>query len=262
MKFPLPQRRPLLFSILLLLIILVTYLIAGAITFQFKLPALTIIIIGDGVLALIAILLLSRLHWWREAGFRLPSNPRNLWWFTVPCLPIILNIAFAGVSYPGMARIVLFFILALAVGFVEEVFFRGLMLRALLFRGRWQAVIISSLFFGIAHLFNLASGANLAATLLQVVYALAIGLMFAALAVRTQTILPLIVIHGLTDFFGFLALNSTVVTAGVSTFTFVTTAGEIVAYIVYSILLMRQVKPQAHEVDMGKQFAFPLKISG
>ena len=103
-------------------------------------------------------------------------------------------------------------------------------------------MIISSLFFGIAHLFNLAGGANLAATLLQVVYAFAIGLMFAALAVRTQTILPLIVIHGLIDFFGFLALNSTVVTMGVSTFTFVTTAGEIVAYLVYSIILMRQMK--------------------
>jgi uncharacterized protein len=245
MKSSFPQRRPLLFSILLLLVILVTYLIAGAVTFQFKLPALTIILIGDGVLVLIAILLLSRLHWWREAGFRLLSNPRDLLFFTIPpCLPIILTIAFAGVSYPGMARILLFFILALAVGFVEEVFFRGLMLRALLLRGRWQAVIISSLFFGIAHLFNLASGANLAATLLQVVYAFAIGLMFATLAVRTQTILPLIVIHSLIDFFGFLALNSTVVTTDVSTLTLVTTAGEIVAFLAYSILLMRQVKPR------------------
>lgn len=243
MKFSLPQRQPLLFSILLLLIILVTYLIAGAITFQFKLPSLAINIIGNSVLVLIAILLLSRLHWWRKAGFRLPSNPRDLWFFTIPpCLPIILTIVFAGIGYPGMARIVLFFLLAFAVGFVEEVFFRGLMVRALLLRGRWQAVIISSLFFGIAHLFNLAGGANLAATLLQVVYAFAIGLMFAALAVRTQTILPLIVIHGLIDFFGFLALNSTVVTMGVSTFTFVTTAGEIVAYLVYSIILMRQMK--------------------
>lgn len=244
MKSSLPQRRPLLFSLLLLLVILVTYLIAGAITFQFKLPTLAIIIIGDGILVLIAILLLSRLHWWHEAGFRLPPNPLSLWFFTVPLLPILLNMVLAGVGYPGIGRILLFFVLALTVGFVEEAFFRGMMLHALLRCGPWQAAIISSIFFGIAHLLNLAAGANLAATLLQIVYALAIGLMYAALALRTRTILPLIILHGLTDFFGFLALNSTVVTTGVSTLALLFTTGEIVIYTAYSLLLMRQVKSQ------------------
>ena len=131
-----------------------------------------------------------------------PIQSTLLWFFTVPCLPIILNIAFAGIGYPGIGTLLLFLALALFVGFVEETYFRGMMLRALLKRGPWQAVIISSLFFGILHLLNVAAGANLAATLLQVVYAVAFGLMYAALALRTQTILPLIVIHGLTDFFG------------------------------------------------------------
>lgn len=99
--------------------------------------------------------------------------------------------------------------------------------------------------FVIAHLLNLAAGANLAATLLQIVYALAIGLMYAALALRTQTILPLIVTHGLTDFFGFIALNSAVVTTGINTLAFVVTAGEIIIYLSYSIILMRQVKRQS-----------------
>ncbi len=241
-----PQRRPILFSVLLLLIILVTYFLAGAIVLLLKLPTLALTIIGDGVLALVAILLLSRLHWWHAAGFRLPANPSYLLFFTVPCLPIILNIAFAisytGFGYPGIAGVLLFLAIALAVGFVEEAFFRGMMLRALIVRGPWQAAIISSIFFGIAHLLNVAAGANLAYTLLQVVYALAIGLMYATLALRTQTILPLIALHGLTDFVGFIALNSTVVTAGVSTLVFVVTAGEIVIYIAYSLVLMRQGK--------------------
>lgn len=245
MKPSFPQRRPLLFAVLLLLVILVTYFIAGAITTLLKLSTLAIIIIGNGILALIAILLLSRLHWWREAGFRLPPNPLYLWFFTVPLLPVILNMVLAGVGYPGIGRILLFFVLALTVGFVEEAFFRGMMLHALLRRGPWQAAIISSIFFGIAHLLNLAAGANLAATLLQIVYTLAIGLMYAALALRTQTILPLIVTHGLTDFFGFIALNSAVVTTGINTFAFVVTAGEIIIYLSYSIILMRQVKRQS-----------------
>jgi uncharacterized protein len=251
MKSSFPQRRPIIFVVLLLLVILVTFILAGAITLQLKLATLAMTLMGDGVLALIALFLLSRLHWWREAGFRLPAKPHYLWFFAVPCLPIILNIAFFGVGYPGIGRILLFLAIALLVGFVEETYFRGMMLRALRIRGPWQAVIISSLFFGILHLLNVAAGANLAATLLQVVFAVAIGLMYAALALRTQTILPLIVTHGLTDFVAYLAFTSTVVTTGLSPLVFIVTAGEIILYTAYSILLMRQLKAQAFGAARG-----------
>lgn len=254
MKSSFPQRRPMLFVVLLLLLFLITFFLAGAITLQLKLSTLTMTLMADGVLALIALFLLSRLHWWREAGFRLPAKPHSLWLFSVPCLPIILNMAYFGVSYPGIERLLLFLAIALLVGFVEESYFRGMILRALLRRGPWQAVIISSLCFGILHLLNLAGGATLAATLLQVVYAAAIGLMYAALALRTQTILPLIVTHGLTDFVGFLALNSTVNTTGLSPLAFLVMAGEIIVYTAYSIILMRQVKPQTRGTDTGAQF--------
>ena len=120
MKSSFPQRRPLLFVVLLLLVILVTYFLAGAITFNSSYHQLAMALMADGVLALIAIFLLSRLHWWREAGFRLPANPRSLWLFAVPCLPIILNMAFFGVGYPGIGRLLLFLAAALLVGFVEE----------------------------------------------------------------------------------------------------------------------------------------------
>jgi uncharacterized protein len=249
-----PQRRPLLFVVLLLLLVLITFFLAGAVTLQLKLSQPTMTLMADGVLALVALFLLSRLHWWREAGFRLPATPRSLWLFAVPCLPIILNMAYFGVGYPGIARLSLFLALALLVGFVEESYFRGMILRALLGRGPWQAVIISSLCFGILHLLNLAGGANLAATLLQVVYAVAIGLMYAALALRTRTILPLIATHGLTDFVGFLALNSTVNTTGLSPLAFLVMAGEIVVYTAYSILLMRQVTLQKQVTATGATF--------
>ena len=89
---------------------------------------------------------------------------------------------------------------------------------------------------------------------MQVVYALAIGLMYAALALRTRTILPLIVTHGLTDFVGFLALNSTVNTTGLSSLAYLVMAGEIIVYTAYSIILMRQVKPQTRGADTVATF--------
>jgi uncharacterized protein len=233
MKSSLPQRRPLLYVVLLLLAILVAYFLAGAITIRLKLSSVVMALMADGVLALIAIILLTRHHWWHDVGFRLPSHPRSLWLFAFPCLPIVLNITFFGLGNPGIEGLLLFLAAALLVGFVEESYFRGMMLRTLLGRGPWQAVIISSLLFGMMHVLNLAGGANLAATLLQVVYAVAIGLMYAALALRTKTILPLIVTHSLTDFFAFIALNSTVVTGGLNSIFYVVSAGETIIYVAY-----------------------------
>lgn len=83
MKSAFPQRRPTLFSVALLVVFLGAYLIAGTITYLFRLPSLATYLIGDGALALIAILLLSRLHWWRESGFQLSPKPRSLWLFFV-----------------------------------------------------------------------------------------------------------------------------------------------------------------------------------
>jgi uncharacterized protein len=249
MKTSFPKRRPLIFAILLLLVIYVTFFLAGAVTSQLKLPTLTIYI-AYPILALIAILLLSRWHWWREAGFRLPPNPRYWWLFTVALLPVILNIAFGGIGYPGLGPLLFFLVLALFVGFVEETYFRGMILRALLTRGPWQAVIISSLLFAISHPLNLLLGANLAATLMQVAWAFAFGMMYAALALRTQTILPLIVTHALTNFFGYLAV-SPVETTSMSTIYYVVTAGEIIIYIAYSLILMRQMKAQSLGKEVG-----------
>lgn len=257
MKSSFPQRRPILFVVLLFLVILVTFVLAGAVTSLLKLPTVAILLMALPVLTLIAILLLSRWHWWREVGFRLPPHLRSLWFFTVALLPVILNSAFAGIGYPGIGPLLFFLGLALLVGFVEETYFRGMMLRALLKRGPWQAVIITSLLFGPLHLLNAGAGANLAATLLQVVYAFAFGMMFAALALRTQTILPLIVIHGLMDFFGYLAV-STVETTSLSTLVYVITAGEIIIYIAYSIILMRQVKSQAFSAELETTSMPPL----
>ncbi|MGO8949229.1 MAG: hypothetical protein ACLQUY_16590 [Ktedonobacterales bacterium] len=68
------ERRPIVFSVVLLVLFVLAFLVANAITVAFKLPALATNVMGYGVLALNAILLLTRLHWWRASGFRLPRG--------------------------------------------------------------------------------------------------------------------------------------------------------------------------------------------
>jgi membrane protease YdiL (CAAX protease family) len=242
MKLAFPERRPIVFSLLLVFMFLLALAIASVVSSALKLSTVATTAIGYGILALIVVILLGRLHWWREMGFGLPAQRSLLWFFVVALIPVLLNGLSVGASNPGIAQVLFIFGTAMLVGFVEETVFRGMILRALLIRGPWQAAIISSLIFGLAHALNLLSGANVGATLLQVGETLALGFMFAALALRTQTILPLIVAHGLIDFFGFLAYNSSVVTTGLSVLVVLVTCAEILLYTIYGIFLMRQVR--------------------
>jgi membrane protease YdiL (CAAX protease family) len=194
------------------------------------------------MLTVAVVIFLSSLHWWREIGLGLPAQRRLLWYFVVAFLPVLLNGLSVGAITSGVGVVLFMFGTAMLVGFVEEVVFRGMALQALLIRGPWQAAVISSLIFGCAHALNLLSGANVGATLLQIGAAMALGFMFAALALRTHTILLLIVAHGLINFFGFLAYNSSVVTTGLSGLVILVTVVEILLYTSYGVFLMRQVQ--------------------
>ena len=86
------------------------------------------------------------------------------------------------------------------VGFLEEVIFRGF-----LFRGmcrstgiRWAAAV-SSLTFGMGHIVNLLLGAPLAETLLQLVYASAVGFCYTAVFYAGGSILPCILSHAVVN---------------------------------------------------------------
>ena len=65
----------------------------------------------------------------------------------------------------------------------------------------WKSVLISAAIFGVFHLGNLVKG-DTVQTLIQVGYATAIGILFGAVYLRIKNLWPLVIIHGLIDFFG------------------------------------------------------------
>lgn len=85
------------------------------------------------------------------------------------------------------------------VGFLEEVIMRGYLFAALRKDSLREAVLITSLTFGIGHIVNLFTGQATLSTLLQVGYAIAIGLVFALVLVKTGSLWPCIFIHSLMD---------------------------------------------------------------
>lgn len=118
-------------------------------------------------------------------------------------LPLILlastnlwNGATLNASLPETA---LFIVSMLCVGFLEEVIFRGLLLKALCMDNRRTAILVSSLTFGIGHIVNLLNGAEFFPTLLQICYATAIGFLFCVLFLRGKSLLPCIMTHGVIN---------------------------------------------------------------
>jgi uncharacterized protein len=153
-------------------------------------------------LALLTIVLITFLGWWRVIGCNRPAEWRNLWLLLFPavvvCLPLV-----AGVASPDPGTLVLSLAGYLLTGLYEESLFRGVILRILQPKGTWLAVLLSSLLFGLAHSTNIFGrmNGNLVLVGLQMLGASTFGIGMAALRLRINTLWPLMLLHAFGDLF-------------------------------------------------------------
>ncbi len=99
----------------------------------------------------------------------------------------------------------------IAVGFSEELCFRGILLKFWSSHytdnnnGRIKAAFITSMLFGLIHLVNLSNGlnaANVIYTLTQILFATMYGMFFSAILYKTNSIWLCGLIHGMINFIG------------------------------------------------------------
>ncbi len=127
------------------------------------------------------------------------GNGKHYFYF-IPLLLIMTTNLWNGAAMHLSAGETLLHILSmLCVGFIEEVIFRGLLFKAICKNSVKQAILISSVTFGIGHIVNLLSGADFLSTLLQVCYAIAIGFLFTVIFYKGKSLLPCIVTHGIVN---------------------------------------------------------------
>lgn len=99
--------------------------------------------------------------------------------------------------------VVLVVALMAAVGFLEELIFRGLLYRALLTRrGVTGAVVISGVTFGLGHVVNLTRDYTAVQQALQVAVGIGLGIVLALLFALTGSILPLVAFHAVLNVAG------------------------------------------------------------
>lgn len=85
------------------------------------------------------------------------------------------------------------------VGFLEEVIFRGLLFKGMCASNVKTALLVSSITFGMGHIVNLLLGEPLLDTLLQLVYASAMGFCYTAIFYAGGSILPCILSHAFVN---------------------------------------------------------------
>ncbi|NMB55821.1 MAG: CPBP family intramembrane metalloprotease [Leptolinea sp.] len=171
-------------------------------------------ILLQGGTSLLLALLITRLGMREEAGFTPISRWKSVWLIWPLIAYSLLNgsdllTGAIRIDWSDGSLIILYLLLYLSVGFVEEILFRGLMLSLMLRawgktrRGILAAVVLSSVVFGVVHVVNLLMGRrDLLTTGTQILYALFFGVFFAACFLRSRSIWPVIFGHFLFDLCG------------------------------------------------------------
>jgi membrane protease YdiL (CAAX protease family) len=153
------------------------------------------------------IAILSRRGWWRSAGFTPPSQWRRLrllWllglFLVLPALSLTRGVHVSGQELVPAALYVI-----LATG-MEELYYRGIILRATIGYGVVPAVIVSSALFGASHVNNLFASSSIAPVyvLEEVWVGALIGIFLAAIRLRVNAIWPTIAAHAAYDLFSLL----------------------------------------------------------
>lgn len=177
-----------------------------------------LVAVAAALSALVGVLVLRRFPSDRVvARFRAATQRRRALSFLPVAATVVVAAATQGVVLPP-AMWVPSLALAAAVAVNEEVWFRGVVLAVLNRIGVRTAIVGSATLFGVLHLANLAGGADLASSALQVVFAAVFGVVAAQLAVLTRSLWPSILWHGAWDLVNLLGGNqaSAVALAGVA----------------------------------------------
>ena len=141
---------------------------------------------------------------WRDVGFVLPHSVVRTMWvpslYLVVFLAMVLAVRFArGGALPARTT-ALIAINCMMVGFSEETMFRGVLFRALKEKlAIWPAVLWTSALFGAVHLLNVFITGQLLPSMIQAISSGLIGLVFMAIVLRTGSLWPAIIYHGLWD---------------------------------------------------------------
>ncbi len=201
------DREPIWFAVLWILLYVMTFSLADGASEALGMPKLLTTVTG-AVLSLVLFLFLRRNDLMAYAGLCPVTAGKYLGFAPLAVLSTV-NLWNGIHLQAAPVEMVLYMLSMVLVGFLEEVIFRGLLFQSLRPEGESKAIVISSLTFGVGHIINLLLGAPLFETLLQLIYASAIGFCFTAVFLRSGSLWPCILVHAVTNATSILAPDPT-----------------------------------------------------
>lgn len=143
------------------------------------------------------IILIKSINGFKYYGFTKVSDLKKYLYF-LPLLFIISVNLWGGINTDYSISTIAFHILNMFnIGFIEEVIFRGFLFKMMEKDNLKNAIIVSSITFGIGHIINLLNGAEFISTLMQVFYAISIGYLFVVIFYKSGSLVPCIVCHSI-----------------------------------------------------------------
>ena len=183
------------FAVVWILIYVIGFANADSLSEAIGIPKLLTVLFGLAVAAVLCFFI--RKHNLEDYfGLRPVAGERKYYLYFLPLIVISSVNFWCGVTIQVPFLEILLYILSMClVGFLEEVIFRGLLFKGMCKSNVTVAIVVSSLTFGVGHIVNLLLGAPLFETLLQLIYASAIGFCYTAIFHVSGSILPCILSH-------------------------------------------------------------------
>ncbi|WKL56559.1 CPBP family intramembrane metalloprotease [Asticcacaulis sp. ZE23SCel15] len=169
------------------------------------------------LLAMVFVILVAYASGTKSTGLTAPATSPlktlGLMWLPLLYLAAMLFLVLEN-GWPPQSVILFTLINTLMVGVSEEVMCRGVLFKGFLTRFTiWPSLILASIGFGLMHVLNVFITGDLWPAVLQASAAFMTGFGYMAVRIRTQSLWPMIIVHGLWDFLVFMAVPTHSATA-------------------------------------------------
>ena len=187
------------FAVVWIIVYVISFSAADSVSEEIGIPKLITCAVGL-VMALIAYGFIKKQQLKEYYGLCGMREPVKKYFYFFPLIIISSVNLWNGIEIKSSSSEILLFMISMCfVAFIEEVIFRGFLFKAMCKDNVTVAIIVSSVTFGIGHIVNLLMGEPLLDTMLQLVYASAVGFCFTAVFYVSGSILPCILAHALTN---------------------------------------------------------------
>lgn len=122
------------------------------------------------------------------------------WYLPLVVMEILPILAFGFSPEVMLQQYIIILLFTVAVGFNEEIYFRGLALKFMEEKGRKKAILWTSIIFGTLHLINALNGKTNLYLVLQMFFAFIVGFVLAEIVFITKSLWIVILWHAAHDY--------------------------------------------------------------